>query len=307
MKISNKIYIRFTTYIMACICELKWEIGAHTCFEKRICDTLWTSVNYGMYVTQFFMGNPQGFTRAKITSSDIEQSREILGRFPMCVFTHFPYISNLAGSTSVLAWNGDRAQDAKTINILSSLEYELGVIGSLQVDRSGVVIHPGNFPDRERGLDTIGRSISKINFRPGMKLILENSAGQGTSLATTFKEIKRIIDSVDRDKQNNIGVCIDTCHIYAFGDYNLSLESEIDRMFKEFDDVIGLDKLSLIHLNDSDTVRGSKKDRHALLGKGYIWKDDLSSLVYLLQKSKKIKVPMVLETDISDIVTLANL
>ena len=292
---------------MACICKLKWEVGAHTCFEKRICDTLWTSVNYGMYTTQFFMGNPYGFSRAKISSSDIEESKKILHRFPMCVFTHFPYVCNLAGSKDTLAWNGNKAQDSKTINILGSLEYELGVIQSLGVDRSGVVIHPGNFPDREKGLEAIGKSISKINFKPGMKLVLENSAGQVTSLATTFREIKRIIDCVDRNKQSNIGVCIDTCHIYAYGDYDLSVKSEIDRMFKEFNDLIGIDKLSLIHLNDSETVRGSKKDRHALLGKGNIWKGDLGSLVYLLDFCKRIRVPMVLETDMSDIVTLANL
>lgn len=177
---------------MSCICELKWEVGAHTCFQKKICDTIWTSVN-------------------------------------------------------------------------------------------------------------------KINFRSGSKLVLENSAGQGTSLATTFKEIQTIIHCVSEEKRGNIGVCIDTCHIYAYGDYDLSLKGEVDRMFREFDVIIGAEKLSLIHLNDSETVRGSKKDRHALIGKGNIWKRDLESLMYLLDTCKIRRVPLILETDMSDIITLANL
>lgn len=290
---------------MACICELKWEVGAHTCFEKKICDTIWTSVNYGMYATQFFMGNPYSFSRAKISDSDIIESKKILARFPMSVFTHFPYVCNLCGSKDVLAWNGNKSQDVKTMYILESLEYELNVVASLGVERSGVVIHPGNFTNREHGLQTIGKSINKINFKSGAKLILENSAGQGTSLATTFKEIKTILDCVEPEKTSNIGVCIDTCHIYAYGDYDLSVKGEVDRMFREFDAVIGVDKLSLVHLNDSETVRGSKKDRHALLGKGNIWKRDLGSLLYLLDMCKSRRVPMILETDIADIITLS--
>jgi deoxyribonuclease IV len=292
---------------MTCICNLKWEVGSHTCFEKRICDTLMTSVNYGMYVTQFFMGNPYSFARAEISADDIEESKRILYSFPMCVFTHFPYVCNLAGSKDVLAWSESKSQDAKTSSILKSLEYELGVVASLGVDRSGVVVHPGNFPDRKRGLEAIGRSINRINFKTGSKLVLENSAGQGTSLATTFEEISHIISCVDQSKRGNIGVCIDTCHIYAYGEYDLRSKSEVDRMFREFDKCIGLDKLSLIHLNDSQTVRGSRKDRHELIGKGDIWRDDLGSLVYLLDYCKRTGVPAVLETDLSDIVTLSNL
>jgi deoxyribonuclease-4 len=253
------------------------------------------------------MGNPYSFSRAEITVSDIEASKKILRRFPMAVFTHFSYVCNLAGSKDVLAWNGNSAQDVKTYNAIRSLEYELGIVASLEVESSGVVVHPGNFPDRKMGLEAIGKSINKINFAKGSKLVLENSAGQGTSLATTFTEIRTILDCVEESKRGNIGVCIDTCHIYAYGEYDLSITGEVDRMFGEFDSLIGLDKLSLVHLNDSETVRGSKKDRHALLGEGRIWKGCLDKLVYLLNMCKRIGVPMVLETDMLDMLTLANL
>src|SRR3989344_1030365 len=96
------------------ICVQKWEVGAHTVFSGKICDSLWTSINYGMYATQFFMGNPRGFDRTQISSDDINECKKILKRFPLYIFTHFPYIANLAGSKNTLAWNGDKSQDGKT-------------------------------------------------------------------------------------------------------------------------------------------------------------------------------------------------
>jgi deoxyribonuclease-4 len=287
--------------------DVCWDIGAHTAFAGKICDTLWTSVNYGMYATQFFMGNPQGFDRAKISFEDIAQSKKILSRYPMHVFSHFPYVANFAGSVSSLAWNGDDAQDRKTLHILKSLEYELSVLSNFKNPEisSGVVIHPGSFKDREKGLSAISTSINKINFSNDAKLILENASGQGTALATTFHELKTIIDGVDKSKQRNVGVCIDTCHTFAYGDYDLSEIKEVDRLFKDFDDIIGLDRFTLLHLNDSETRLKGKTDRHACLGTGHIWGKDFESLKYLLDKCKFHNIPAVLETHGIDMITLA--
>lgn len=287
--------------------DVDWEIGAHTGFSGRICDTLWTSVNYGMYTTQFFMGNPQSFDRAKISFQDISECKKILKRYPMHVFSHFPYIANLAGSVASLAWSGDENQDRKTSYILKSLEYELSVLSNFTKSRSGVVIHPGSFKDKKKGLAAISQSINKINFTPGSKLILENASGQGTALATTFEEIKTIIDGVEEGKKDHIGVCIDTCHIFAYGGYDLSKIEEIDRMFTEFDKIIGLDRLTLIHLNDSETKLHGKVDRHACLGTGHIWSKDFESLKYLMKRCSNLHIPAVLETHGMDMITLSIL
>lgn len=289
------------------IYDVKWDVGAHTAFSGRICDTLWTSVNHGMYTTQFFMGNPQSFNRSKITPQDITESKKILSRYPMHVFTHFPYVANLAGSVGSLAWNGDETQDEKTTKVLTSLEYELSVLSNFNSSKNGVVIHPGSFKDRRKGLETISQSINKINFANDAKLILENSSGQGTTLATTFNEIKTIIDNVEESKRRNIGVCVDTCHIFAYGDYNLSEAKEVDRMFSDFDETIGLEYFTLLHLNDSETKLKGKVDRHACLGKGYIWEKDFDSLTYLLDRCKSLGIPAVLETHGLDMLTLAHL
>lgn len=292
---------------MTKIYNIDFPAGAHTEFSGVICETLKKSINNGMYATQFFMGNPKGFNRAKIAQHDIDSCRKILSKYPMHVFSHFPYIANLAGSKDSLAWSGDEIQDRKTSHIISSLEYELGVLANFNSSRNGVVIHPGNFPKRREGLLAIATSINKISFPNDAKLILENSAGQGTSLATTLEEIKTIIDNVDENKRQNIGVCIDTCHTFSYGDYNLSEKKEVEKLFSDFDRIIGLDYLTLVHLNDSETPLKSRKDRHACLKTGHIWGRDSSALSLLLKKCKNLDIPLVLETSVSDMITLATL
>jgi len=286
---------------------VNYDVGSHSCFSGKIYDTINYSIAKGMYATQFFMGNPYGFDRAKISMEDIEKTKKLLRNYPTHIFTHYPYVANLAGSKDSLAWNGNASQDGKTSHILKSLEYELSVISNFDTLRNGVVIHPGCFPDRNKGLLTIAKSINKINFTTNSKLILENSAGQGTSLATTFEEIKTIIENIDENKKGNIGVCIDTCHTFAYGLYDLSKVEEVEKMFIDFDNILGLDKLTLIHLNDSKEKFKSRKDRHELLKQGFIWKNDDISLRYLLEKCKTHNIPCILETEESDMKTISDL
>lgn len=283
----------------------KWIVGAHTGFNGQICDTIKESVYYGMYATQFFLGNPKAFNRSKISETDIEKSNKLLSRFPMHVFTHFPYIANLSGSKNSLAWDGDTEQDFKTEKVLQGVQHELDILNQLNCESSGIVIHPGNHVDRKKGLTAISQSIDKLRFNGPTKLLLENSAGQGTSLATTFTEISEIIQGVNNPK--NIGVCVDTCHLYAYGDYDLSKVAEVKRMFTDFDESIGLEKFSLLHLNDSKCPIKSCKDRHACLGTGYIWGDSWDSLIYLLDRCNKHNIPVILETHGMDMITLAYL
>jgi len=283
----------------------KWEVGAHTGFGGSIFESLLESVEKGMYSTQIFLGNPKSFRRHRVKPNDIAQSKKLISRFPMHVFSHFPYIANLVGSVKSLAWNGDVAQDTKTRNVLNGLEYELEVLANFNDLRSGVVIHPGAYPDRAKGLANISKTINKINFVPNSKLLLENSAGQGNSLATTFDEIQTIISNVNEKNKPHIGVCVDTAHIWGVGDYDLCKISDIDRMFDDFDRIIGLERFTLLHLNDSEVPLGSRKDRHASLGTGYIWTDSFDSLIHLLNKCQTHGIPAVLETNYDDMLTLS--
>jgi len=277
--------------------SLNWDVGIHTGFDKKIINTLRIAIQMGTYSTQFFMGNPKSYSRQRISDDDITESNRLLDRFPMNVFTHFPYIANLNGSVSSLAWNGDSKIDSITTIMLNELEYELNTISKLSSERSGVVIHPGCYPDRIVGLNTVAKSINKINFQGKTKLLLENCAGEGRKLCKNFKEFKIVYNSIESDKIKNVGFCVDTAHIWGEGEYDLRSIDEIKRMFNEFDNEIGIDNLTLIHLNDSLVPYGSKKDRHAVLGTGYIWGNDITSLLYLLDYCKEKKIPMILETD----------
>jgi len=293
---------------MELVYNLKWKIGAHTTFSGKICDTLWTSINYGMNATQFFMGSPQSFARAKISDKDLSECKKILDRFPMSVFTHFPYIANLAGTAQKsIAWTGNKEQDSKTIALLKNVEYEVNMIARLGVKQSGVVIHPGAHTKRKEGLQAIAKSINRIKFEKGAKLLLENCAGEGNKLAKNLTELKQILDFVEESKKENVGICIDTCHAFASGEYNLSKTEEVDRLFEEFENILGLKYFSLLHLNDSCGKHGCCTDRHELIGKGEIWGKNQEGLIHLLNKCSKYNIPAVLETHGSDMIILSRM
>jgi len=225
-------------------------VGAHVGFCQNIYDSLFNAINCGMNSCQFFLGNPKSYTRQRVSIEDINACKKLLKHFPMNVFSHFPYVANLNGSVTALAWNGDSKQDAKTKCIIKELEYELSILsnfdGLRSGLRSGVVIHPGCYADRTIGLDTIAKSINIIKFSTNSKLILENCAGEGRKLCRDFSEIRHIIDGVNEDKRQNIGVCIDTAHIWGQGDYDLQKCEEIDRLFSDFDRIIGIEYFTLL-------------------------------------------------------------
>jgi deoxyribonuclease-4 len=286
---------------------MHWEVGACIRFDGNITRSIEEALHHGMYTTQFFMGSPKSYDRQQIYQDDIDTSKTLLTRFPINVFTHFPFIANLNGSVKSLAWNGDGKMDGKMRYMMKNLEYELNTVASLGQERSGVVIHPGCYPDREVGLNTIAKTINKLNFSEGSKLLLENCAGEGRKLCKDFSEIKRVLDGVNEYNKKHIGVCVDTAHIWGQGDYNLSLRSGVDKMFEDFEREIGIERFSLLHLNDSEVSLGAKKDRHACLGSGHIWGEDFDSLIYLLERCRHHKIPIVLETHESDMLTLENI
>lgn len=304
-----------------CLNKMEWKAGSHVPFAGRVYESLLYGIQEGMYSIQIFLGNPKSYTRQKISDDDIFLSAGEIYRYPMNLFIHTPYLFNLAGSASQLAWRGDRKVNGITTQVVKSLEYELFILNSIskkskiQGCKYGVIVHPGTNKNKQEGLKVIAETVNKIYNNGPAKLLLENASGGGTKLCTMFKEIRTIIDLVEPEKRKYVGVCIDTAHIFGFGSYDLRSCDEVDRMFKEFDDIIGAEYLSLLHLNDSQMSEkkshnayfGSEKDRHQLLGDGYIWSDGFDSLVHLLNICKDRDIPIILETDPSDMCTLIAL
>ena len=286
--------------------SVRWEVGAHLPFYKQINISLSEAIKQGMYTMQVFMGSPKSFTRQQIHEEDIRACQKLLKRYPTRIFTHFPYIANLAGKSKkdCLAWNDNHMVDRRLNITLRNLEYELSVVARIG---EGVVIHPGSFPDRNLGLQTVAKTINRIQFTPGGMLLLENCAGEGNKLCRTFKEISTIMDLVDEEARKHIGVCVDTAHIWGQGDYDIRKVEEVERLFQDFEKELGMDSFKLLHLNDSCVKLGSKKDRHAHIATGEIWSHDQRSLVYLLDKCSKYKIPIVLETGGPCMFTLSNM
>lgn len=276
-------------------CE-RTNLGSSIHFsESCISSSLLYAIQHGMYSCQFFLGGNMGTKRSKVSDKDIEFANKILKRFPTNVFTHMPYTYNLCGSVKSLAWSGDKEQDAKTKNVIKSMSYELDTLSKVN---GGCVVHIGSYPDKDKAIKTIAQTINKIDFNLKSMLLLENGSGSknGSKIGSDIDELSKIYSLVKN--KDNVGFCIDTCHIYAAGVYDFGKTRDIDLFLKEFDSKIGLEKLKLIHLNDSKEAFRSYKDRHEKIGQGMIWENNIDPLVYFLDKTRNI--PTVLETYVTD-------
>ena len=258
-------------------------IGSHVSFtkEKGLLGSLEEALSYGSNTFMFYTGAPQNTKRFGIDKSLTMKAQELMKQNDIDIdniIVHAPYIVNLAN-------NKEESKYDFSINFLReevSRCNELGI--------SYMVLHPGSSVglEREYAIQNIIRGLNMILDGENDTIIcLETMAGKGTEVGCTFQELKTIIDGVDNKKC--IGVCLDTCHIHDAG-YDLS---DIDSVLDEFDKVIGLSYLYVLHINDSKNERGARKDRHENIGFGYIGFDRLLSVIY----HKKLEgIPMILET-----------
>ena len=200
----------------------------------------------------------------------------------LSIFAHANYLINLAAIHPPFHANSLRAL-AEELTRANQLELPF------------LVLHPGAHlaAGEEAGLEKIIASIDRVlDGLPKIKtkIALETTAGQGSCLGHRFEQIGFIIDNVRQPER--LAVCLDTAHVFAAG-YDIRSESAIREMFREFDRVIGLNRLAAIHLNDSKTDRGSRVDRHEHIGKGKI---GLDAFRYIMRSRRFTKVPKVLET-----------
>jgi deoxyribonuclease-4 len=207
--------------------------------------------------------------------------RERLGNTTVrATMAHDSYLINLASPDPVL-----RARS------IESFVMELKRCTALGLDY--LVSHPGNYMDeREAGIARNADAISEslLQVPGGTVLCLETTAGSGTSLGATFEELAAIIDRVDERVRARLGICIDTCHVYSAG-YDLAQDYE--GVFARLEDTLGRDRLRVMHLNDSKTPFGSRRDRHELIGEG-----SLGELPFrrIMTDDRLTEIPKVIET-----------
>lgn len=240
------------------------------------------AISYGSTTFMFYTGAPQNTFRSPLDRCKIEEGRKLLlehGFNEDKIVVHAPYIINLAniGNPSVY----DIAKKA----LLSEVQRTHAFHAKL------LVLHPGSHVGNgeQVGLNAIIDGIDEVLDKDNsdVKIALETMAGKGSELGTTFEQLAYIINN-SRHK-DRLGVCLDTCHV---SDSGLPIEN-FDEILASFDKIIGLDRLLVLHINDSKNPVGAHKDRHENLGYGYIGFDALN---YVVHHPKLTDIPKILET-----------
>ena len=263
-------------------------LGSHVLFgsPNYFVGSINEALNYGENTFMFYTGAPQNNIRVPLEKCKIDEGLELLKKHninPNSLVVHAPYIINLGNSL-----NENIFKFSKEI-----LQNEINRTSAFKV--KNLVLHPGLHVKAGAliGLNKIVEGLNDIlnNDSNDVIICLETMAGKGTELGKTFEEIAFIINHVKNN--NRLGVCLDTCHIFDAG-YNLE---NFDQLLKYFDEIIGLSRLKVIHLNDSKNENGSHKDRHANIGKGNIGVDNLLRFVY---HPLLVNIPKILETPYID-------
>jgi deoxyribonuclease-4 len=199
------------------------------------------------------------------------------------IVSHASYLINIATANPLL-----RAQSLAALGEEVDRAEALGLLG--------VVLHPGarmSAPEHEAIALVVSALAELIAARPRAKtlILLEHTAGQGTAMGASFEQIAAMLDGVRDDKR--LGVCLDTCHLLASG-YDICSEDGYRETFEQFDELIGIERLKVFHLNDSKKPCRSRVDRHEHIGKGCIGLEPFRRLV---NDSRFDHLPMLIETE----------
>ena len=255
------------------------RIGCHLSSAKGFLAMGKEAVNIGANTFQFFTRNPRGGSAKALDLEDIRNylsfaEEKGIGN----ILAHAPYTLNACAKDEGLRkFAFDTMQDD-----LRRLEHLPGTMYNF---------HPGSHVSQgaEKGIELIAEHLNRLFEEEfSTTVLLETMAGKGSEVGRSFEELRAIMDKVD--KREKLGVCLDTCHVFDGG---YDVVNDLDGVLKEFDSVIGLDKLKAIHLNDSLNTLGCHKDRHAKIGEGGI---GLAAMEKIINDERLRTLPFYLET-----------
>lgn len=260
------------------------RIGAHMSVAGGVANAVRRAALHGCEALQIFTKNSNQWRARPLETDDVRAFRagvEAAGLAP--VVSHASYLINMATAAAPL-----RAQSYEALLDELDRAEALGLLG--------VVIHPGTCTSgtEDEALVAVASMIGDaLGARPGYRtrLILEHTAGQGRTIGYRFEHLARILDLLDGTPR--IGVCLDTCHLLASG-YDLVADGGVEDTLASFSSLVGLDRLLVVHGNDSKKPCGSRVDRHEHIGEGHV---GLEPFRRLLRDPRLDGVPMLIETE----------
>jgi deoxyribonuclease-4 len=258
-------------------------LGAHLSIAGGLENALYRAAALGCTALQIFTKNASTWKERNLKAAEIDRfdaARDESGI--RSIAAHTSYLINIATS--------DRKQLARS---RAALAQELVRAAALRI--SDVVLHPGSHmgSGEALGLERAAESLNAVLSKQpgtGTRLLLETTAGQGSNLGYRFEQIAALVDRV-ADKAK-IGVCLDTAHIFAAG-YDIRTFASFSEVMRQFDAVVGLKYLKLLHLNDSKKDLGTRIDRHEHIGEGFI---GLEAFRFIMQDSRMAAIPKIIET-----------
>src|SRR6266404_9981322 len=263
--------------------KLQILLGAHMSIRGGVSTAIERARSIDCTAMQIFVKNNMQWFACPLRREEIRAFLDHVQRGELLsIFAHANYLINLAATNPQFRTNSIRA-----------LSEEL--IRADQLQLPFLVVHPGAHlgAGEEAGLERIVESIDHVHAGlPKIKtrIALETTAGQGSCLGSKFEHLAYIISRVREPER--LCVCLDTAHVFAAG-YDISTDSSVRKTFREFDRVIGRERLVAIHLNDSKAACGSRVDRHEHIGKGLI---GLDAFDFIMRYRRFHKIPKVLET-----------
>ncbi|HJQ70958.1 MAG TPA: deoxyribonuclease IV [Blastocatellia bacterium] len=261
------------------------RIGVHTSIAGGLPNAVESAVAKGCDAFQIFARNPRGWLERPLSQEEVikfRMTRERAALWPVAI--HSVYLINLAAQDPVIQ---ARSREA----------FRQEIERAIRLGADYLVVHPGNpkTAPAEAGIQTAVESIREaargLKLNGEMTILIENTAGQGSSIGCNFEQVADIVAALD---DLPVGVCLDTAHTFASG-YDISTEAGLRATVRAIRRSFGFDRLKLVHCNDSKAPLGSRVDRHQHIGLGHIGAEAFGRILHNL---KFRSVPFILETPV---------
>ncbi|GAF11995.1 endonuclease IV [Bacillus sp. JCM 19045] len=258
------------------------RIGSHVSMsgKKMLLQSSEEAASYGANTFMIYTGAPQNTRRKAIEDLNIEAGQAHMREHGISnIVVHAPYIINIANTEKPATFQ-------LGVDFLRSEIERTEALGAKQI-----VLHPGAHVGAgvDAGINKIIEGLNEVlTENRDVQIALETMAGKGTECGRSFEEIARIIEGVTNN--DRLSVCFDTCHTHDAG---YDIVNDFDGVLSEFDKIVGIDRIKVLHINDSKNERSAKKDRHENIGHGFI---GLKTLDYIVHHDQLKEVPKILET-----------